>query len=58
MIRNSLLLILTGILSLFFTGCAEKSQPLACFKGSPSCITQQHINTHQETQCLSCRAIL
>ena len=47
-----------GIFSLtLFSGCVQKAQPLACFKGSPACYTQQHINTH-EVECSTCVAVL
>ena len=51
-------LLLLGIFSLtLFSGCAKKAQPLACFKGSPACYTQQQINTH-EVKCSTCVAVL
>ncbi len=58
--NKHLSLLFAGIFALtIFTGCVnKKAQPLACFKGSPSCITQQHVQTHKETQCKNCFAIL
>jgi hypothetical protein len=51
-------LFLLGLFSLtFFSGCSQKAQPLACFKGSPACYTQQHINTH-EVKCINCVVVL
>lgn len=51
-------LLLIGIFSLtLFSGCATKSQSLACFKGSSSCYTQEHIVPHEAT-CTTCFAVL
>lgn len=55
---TSLPLLFIGILSLtLFSGCVQKAQPLACFKGSSACYTQQHIDTH-EVECNNCVAVL
>ena len=49
---------LLGIfLLIIFTGCTSTNQPLACFKGSPSCYTQQNVHT-DEAVCSNCVAIL
>lgn len=57
MIRNSLLITMTIITTILFTGCSSHKQPLACFKGSPSCFTQQHIKP-ENSICTSCRVII
>ncbi len=51
-------LLLLGIFSLIlFSGCVQKTQPLACFKGSSACYTQHNITPH-EVKCSTCVAIL
>jgi len=54
--NTHLTLLLAGILTLtLFSGCVQKAQPLACFKGSPACYTKH--NTHEVT-CSTCVAVL
>jgi len=49
-------LLLTTLLGTLFSGCASKNNPaIACFKGSSSCITQQH-SIPQVSSCPSCHA--
>ena len=53
-----LALLLVGIFSLTLClGCSKKSQPIACFKGSPACYTQHNIPPH-EVKCSTCVAVL
>jgi hypothetical protein len=61
MTASTPLIILTIFSLTLFVGCSTKNQPLACFKGSPACYTQQNINTHEEVTektCTNCFAVL
>jgi hypothetical protein len=47
------LLILSTLLLPFFVGCTTKAQPIACFKGSSVCYTQE---TTTSSNCKECVA--